>query len=108
VLLISSSASAGPVTWSFASVNLNTFFTGTVSGQFTYDADTNTYSAWSITVSNTAPGGVTLPIFDSGGNAIPLDGLLTPAMSTAVGAPDQLYLQASSGAILSHSCPKQV
>lgn len=60
-------ANASPLVWEIPTLNFTTGG-GTVSGVFTYDADTNAYSAWSIDVS-----GFSDPV---------MNGLLTPATSS--------------------------
>lgn len=76
-------ATAGPITWILSPVSLGQAFTGTVTGQFTYDATTNIYSNWSISTSNVeiVPGLAIPPILDSSNNPIPLDVHFTPATS---------------------------
>lgn len=60
-------ANATPVVWNIPTLDFITGPGGTVSGVFTYDADTNTYSAWSIDFS-----GLPDPV---------LNGLVTPSTS---------------------------
>jgi hypothetical protein len=77
-LVTTGTANAGPVTWNLSTLNLDlccggspTGLQGTVTGSFTFNADTNTYAAWSILLSGFAGTGT--------------DGLLlTPATSTVV------------------------
>jgi hypothetical protein len=44
-------ANASPILWNIPTLNFPQPSAGTVSGIFTYDADVNSYSAWSIDVS---------------------------------------------------------
>jgi hypothetical protein len=59
VALFSASANATPVVWYLSGVTYDDG--GTASGSFTYDADTNTYSA--ISVSTTAGSSITTAKF---------------------------------------------
>lgn len=87
-------ANATPLTWDIPTLNFiygsgcepgGVCSGGTVSGVFTYDADTNTYSAWSIDVS-----GFSDPV---------MNGLLTPATSSVASfaSSGSLDLSYSSG-----------
>ena len=95
-------ANAGPITWVLSPVSLGQEFTGTMTGQFTYDADTNTYSNWSISTLNVnlVPLVVTPPVLDSSDNPIPLDVQFTPATSSlSFGVPGGFLLQNPSGSV---------
>jgi hypothetical protein len=54
-------ANASPILWNLSTLNYNpstfdpTFGSGTVSGSFVFDADTNTLSLWSISTAGFAP-----------------------------------------------------
>jgi hypothetical protein len=86
-LLLGGVANAGPITWivsmTLTNTNPNMAGTGVGSGSFVYNADTNTYSDWSILLSG----------FPLNPNGPDINGLLTPATSSLTfGSATQLSL----------------
>jgi hypothetical protein len=74
-ILVPSAANAAPILWTLNNVTLDN--SGTASGTFQFDADTNTYSTWNITTSPAT-------IFDFDGDSKVFGTTYTDANSTVL------------------------